>query len=246
MATSNIRILAVDCLSETWDNGVSQRNSNDSRFGANRILNPRGRIQRAGNPVHVDTRTSPYVGLKWPVVGSKGDKYTVEMLPHGFICNCMSYQVRKRCKHTVAIDELVGGDHDDPIYNTKFAQLSWSKAGIPKILNAGPNPVANAITKEDMMDIEEMTDKDIKAYLNHRQDKATRIGIWPKTRTVYLHRDKGANYSLAEELGLDEEATQTLRHMGYEIALTVNVSQDGSAVATHFDHHQLPVAVEMT
>lgn len=42
------------------------------------------------------------VGVQWPVIGSKGDKYTVEMKDSGFECDCPAY---RKCKHIKSVEE---------------------------------------------------------------------------------------------------------------------------------------------
>ena len=42
------------------------------------------------------------VGVQWPVTGSKGDKYTVELTDYGFDCNCIAY---RKCKHIKSVEE---------------------------------------------------------------------------------------------------------------------------------------------
>ena len=42
------------------------------------------------------------MGVRWPVTGSKGDQYTVEMTEYGFDCNCVAY---RKCKHIKSVEE---------------------------------------------------------------------------------------------------------------------------------------------
>ena len=42
------------------------------------------------------------VGIQWPVIGSKGNRYTVEMTDKGFECDCPAY---RKCKHIKSIEE---------------------------------------------------------------------------------------------------------------------------------------------
>ena len=42
------------------------------------------------------------MGVQWPVTGSKGDQYTVEMTEYGFECNCIAY---RKCKHIKGVEE---------------------------------------------------------------------------------------------------------------------------------------------
>ena len=50
----------------------------------------------------IDTQGPPFVGVQWPVTGSKGDVYTVEMTNYGFDCNCPAY---RKCKHIKGVEE---------------------------------------------------------------------------------------------------------------------------------------------
>jgi len=50
----------------------------------------------------VNTKDHWAIGVKWPVIGSKGDKYTVEMLDSGFECSCISF---RKCKHIMSVEE---------------------------------------------------------------------------------------------------------------------------------------------
>jgi hypothetical protein len=50
----------------------------------------------------VNTKGHPFVGVQWPVTGSKGDAYTVEMTEYGFDCNCVAY---RKCKHIKSVEE---------------------------------------------------------------------------------------------------------------------------------------------
>ena len=50
----------------------------------------------------IETRGHPFVGVCWPVTGSKGDAYTVEMTEYGFECNCVAW---RKCKHIKGVEE---------------------------------------------------------------------------------------------------------------------------------------------
>ena len=50
----------------------------------------------------IETKGHPLVGVKWPVTGSKGDRYHVEMFDSGFDCNCIAY---RKCKHIKEIEK---------------------------------------------------------------------------------------------------------------------------------------------
>ena len=50
----------------------------------------------------VNTRGHHLIGVQWPVTGSKGDQYKVEMTNWGFECNCIAY---RKCKHIKSVEE---------------------------------------------------------------------------------------------------------------------------------------------
>tara|TARA_B100000900_G_scaffold196323_1_gene166162 strand:+ start:5224 stop:5415 length:192 start_codon:yes stop_codon:yes gene_type:complete len=50
----------------------------------------------------INTKGHWAVGIQWPVIGSKGDKYTVEMTDKGFECDCPAY---RKCKHIKSVEQ---------------------------------------------------------------------------------------------------------------------------------------------
>ncbi len=50
----------------------------------------------------INTKGHHLVGVVWPVTGSKGDSYQVEMTNWGFECNCVAY---RKCKHIKSVEE---------------------------------------------------------------------------------------------------------------------------------------------
>ena len=50
----------------------------------------------------IETKGHPFVGVKLPVTGSKGDRYHVEMFDSGFDCDCIAY---RKCKHIKEIEK---------------------------------------------------------------------------------------------------------------------------------------------
>jgi hypothetical protein len=44
----------------------------------------------------INTKGHWAVGVVWPVTGSKGDQYSVEMLDRGWECSCPAYRL---CTH---------------------------------------------------------------------------------------------------------------------------------------------------
>jgi hypothetical protein len=55
----------------------------------------------------INTEGHHLVGFEWPVVGSKGNEYTVVMLDRGFECNCPAYV---KCKHIKGVEKGLIGD----------------------------------------------------------------------------------------------------------------------------------------
>ena len=43
------------------------------------------------------------VGIEYPIIGSRGDKYTVTFTDNGFSCECIGMAVHGKCKHTKEI-----------------------------------------------------------------------------------------------------------------------------------------------
>ena len=54
----------------------------------------------------INTENHSFVGVVWPVIGSKGDEYSVEMLDRGFECNCPAY---RKCKHIKLVEDKICG-----------------------------------------------------------------------------------------------------------------------------------------
>ena len=52
----------------------------------------------------IETKGHHLVGVRWPVIGSKGDKYYVEMVNYGFECDCIAYA---KCKHIKEVEKKI-------------------------------------------------------------------------------------------------------------------------------------------
>ena len=52
----------------------------------------------------INTKNHWAVGIQWPVTGSKGDVYTVEMTAYGFDCTCPAY---RKCKHIKSVEQCM-------------------------------------------------------------------------------------------------------------------------------------------
>jgi hypothetical protein len=52
----------------------------------------------------IETRGHHLVGVRWEVIGSKGDKYHVEMVNYGFECDCIAF---RKCKHIKTVEKKI-------------------------------------------------------------------------------------------------------------------------------------------
>jgi len=57
----------------------------------------------------INTYRHHLVGVRWPVVGSKGDVYEVEMTDSGFSCDCIAFA---KCKHIKLIEAKLDEEPD--------------------------------------------------------------------------------------------------------------------------------------
>lgn len=86
--------------------------------------------------------------------------------------------------------------------------------------------------------------EDIKLEIERLQ-KELKKSDWPKTTVIHCHRDKESNYDMGEELGLEGDALDNFRYVGYEVSITIVVDVDGNAYATHFNDVLLPKRVNV-
>ena len=54
----------------------------------------------------INTKDHPFVGVVWPAIGSRGDKYRVRMYDSGFDCDCIAYV---KCKHIKSVEDKILG-----------------------------------------------------------------------------------------------------------------------------------------
>ena len=54
----------------------------------------------------INTRKHPFVGVRWPVTGSRGDQYQVTMYDSGFDCTCIAFS---KCKHIKYVENKILG-----------------------------------------------------------------------------------------------------------------------------------------
>ena len=60
------------------------------------------------NPITVNDinpKRHPWIGVIWPVVGSKGSSYEVELTDKGFTCTCTGFAYHEKCKHISAVGD---------------------------------------------------------------------------------------------------------------------------------------------
>tara|TARA_B100000941_G_C28333690_1_gene462971 strand:- start:42 stop:233 length:192 start_codon:yes stop_codon:yes gene_type:complete len=55
----------------------------------------------------INTKRHPFVGIRWPVTGSKGNEYTVTMRDSGFDCSCIAF---RKCKHIKEVEKRIVGE----------------------------------------------------------------------------------------------------------------------------------------
>jgi hypothetical protein len=55
----------------------------------------------------IDTKGHHLVGVRWPIIGSKGDQYEVVMWDRGWECSCPAYRM---CKHIKGVEQGLVND----------------------------------------------------------------------------------------------------------------------------------------
>jgi hypothetical protein len=85
------------------------------------------------------------------------------------------------------------------------------------------------------LDLSTANEEDIKNEILRLQNALDDRINWPKTTTYYVHSDKGSGWDLASKLGLEGDAAKDLSYICYELALDLEVHQDGKAFATHLN-----------
>lgn len=61
------------------------------------------KFQRYLKPNSFDPKNHWMVGVVWPVQGSKGNTYSVELHDKGFDCDCTGFGFHGKCKHSKAV-----------------------------------------------------------------------------------------------------------------------------------------------
>ena len=57
----------------------------------------------------INFKGHPFVGVVWPVIGSTGNNYSVELTDQGFECDCKGFGWHGYCKHSRKILKQVEG-----------------------------------------------------------------------------------------------------------------------------------------
>jgi len=63
--------------------------------------------QKYLKPSAFDPKGHWMVGIVWPVEGSKGNTYGVELHDQGFECECTGFSFHGKCKHSTAVDKQI-------------------------------------------------------------------------------------------------------------------------------------------
>lgn len=67
------------------------------------------------------------------------------------------------------------------------------------------------------------------------EESAPAAPTFPKLITIHLHSSKESNYDIADEIGLSKEATNLFAYALYEVALGVEVSENGETKIVSVD-----------
>lgn len=86
--------------------------------------------------------------------------------------------------------------------------------------------------------------KGVEASVQEKIKKAAKASF-PKTVTLYAHRNKEDNYYEGEKLGLTGLALDNFRYVGYEVEFNCVVALDGTVHATHVNSVPLVTPVKL-
>ena len=67
------------------------------------------KFDRYLKPTLFDPKDHWMVGIVWPMQGSKGKEYSVELHNKGFNCDCTGFAFHGYCKHSKAVLAQVEG-----------------------------------------------------------------------------------------------------------------------------------------
>jgi hypothetical protein len=63
----------------------------------------KSKFERYLKPTIFSSKGHWMVGTIWPVAGSKGNEYSVELHDKGFQCECTGFSFHGYCKHSKAV-----------------------------------------------------------------------------------------------------------------------------------------------
>jgi hypothetical protein len=63
----------------------------------------KSKFDRYLKPTSFDPKDHWMVGIVWPMQGSKGKEYSVELHNKGFNCDCTGFAFHGYCKHSKAV-----------------------------------------------------------------------------------------------------------------------------------------------
>ena len=58
-------------------------------------------------PKEIVTKKHFLVNTIWPIEGSNGNEYSVEMHEKGFTCECLGFMYNSKCRHTKEVVSML-------------------------------------------------------------------------------------------------------------------------------------------
>jgi hypothetical protein len=102
---------------------------------------------------------------------------------------------------------------------------------------------------KNRLDLSSASEEDVKKEIERLNDALENGMLWPKKHKLYLHGCKESNWETARELGLsddgDNSPSRNFAYCCYEMSLDLEIHQDGSAYATHFNGVELKEKVRV-
>lgn len=95
------------------------------------------------------------------------------------------------------------------------------------------------------LDTTKASSDEIEVEIKRLQKALKEKNTWPKKYDLYLHHDKESGYNIAQELNLPREAQSVFAYVAYEICLTLEVHEDGTAYALELDGVKLAEKVKI-
>ena len=79
-------------------------------------------------PTRFNPKGHMYVGIVWPMEGSTGKQYDVELTDQGFECTCQGFAFHGYCKHSKAVLKKVEKTTFDNFVRVLWAKVSRDEA----------------------------------------------------------------------------------------------------------------------